>query len=108
MLLSGCGAPALDPDAAASFQASVREIATAAAAGDQVAATQLAAELRQEVTVARGQGTVTAERATQIQSTIDELLLAIAAEVGQTGPVGPAPAPEPTTNTPVPPPATPA
>ncbi|WP_026553031.1 hypothetical protein [Arthrobacter sp. H20] len=98
LLLAGCGAPELEPEAAEGFQASVREIATAAAAGDQAGATQLATELSQSVAVAQGQGTVTSDRAAQIQSTIDELLLAIAAELGQPSPG--TPVPEPTTEVP--------
>ncbi|MHA7273075.1 hypothetical protein ACX80Z_06555 [Arthrobacter sp. TMT4-20] len=115
LLLAGCGAPELESETAAAFQASVRDIATAAAAGDQAGATQLALDLSQAVTVAQGQGTVSSDRAAQITSTIDELLLAITAEVGPADPANPAaptapaaPVPEPTTNTPSPLPETPA
>ncbi|MFD1847104.1 hypothetical protein [Arthrobacter flavus] len=112
LLLAGCGAPELEPETAAVLQASVRDIATAAAAGDQAGATQLALDLSQAVAVAQGQGTVTSDRAAHISETIDELLIAIAAEVGQTDPAAPTapavPVPEPTTNTPVPLPETPA
>lgn len=98
LLLAGCGSPALDSETAAGFQSTVRDIATAAAAGDQIGATQLASELSQSVAVAQGQGTVTSERAGQIQSTIEELLGSMIAEPDQSGNV--APVPEPTTPSP--------
>ncbi|MHA7155275.1 hypothetical protein [Arthrobacter sp. TMN-50] len=93
LVLAGCGTSDLESGTAAGFQASVRDIATAAAGGDQAGATLLATELSQAVTVAQGQGTVTADRAAEIQSTIDELLAALAAELGQPAPAAPEPGP---------------
>jgi hypothetical protein len=77
VLLTGCGAPAIDTATAGDLQAGVRSIASAAAAGDAVGAIALAQSLKQEVDAARAAGTVTEDRATTIGLRLDAVIASL-------------------------------
>ncbi len=81
VLLTGCGAPAIDAATASDLQSDVRTIASTAAAGDPAGAIALARSLKQEVDAARSEGTVTEDRATMIGMRLDAVIASL--EAGQ-------------------------
>lgn len=77
IILSACGAPAIDSDVSARFQQTVRDIAASASTGDNARATELAQALNADVAAAREAGQVTDGKATEIQANIDRLLASL-------------------------------
>jgi outer membrane biosynthesis protein TonB len=99
-LLTGCAGatPALDPGAAAELQDGVLAVSSAAAAGDFVTAQTELGTVQAALTAASAEDSVTAARATEIQTAIDlvgaDLAASIAASVPVEAPVE-EPSPEP-------------